>query len=278
MPGSYIQDPNANPALAALRSQQLQKQTQQNTRQAQDQLTQDEFTRNQLSAQGMALDQSRMMQGTPAPRVVTDTSMTIGPGGEYSESSSSRSASGGGGSSGTRQLPPDIQGRFMPLVQLGSQSNIGASSQPRESMPAADFSPGDATAHQDAAFARMKDRAGQMGRGAVDSLAAELAGRGISGASGSFGRGLADRVSRSVQPLADLNVAHLGEEYNASQRARELSEGRASNEFSGNISQRGQDASTQQALNALRASLLEAQYSGEIQQRGQDLQSIYRGY
>jgi hypothetical protein len=58
-----------------------------------------------------------------------------------------------------------------------------------------------------------------------------------------------------VQPLADLNVAHLGQEYQAAQRARELAENRAQAEFSGGISQRGQTINANNALNQLRLAL-----------------------
>lgn len=246
---------------------------------AQDRIRQDEASNNQLLAQRYALDNSHQLQQGPNPRTVTDTSMTIGgPGmeGGVQVQRNSRSVSGGGGTQGVRQLPPDLQGRFMPLIELGQQSLPSSPIPPEKSMPAAQFGPGDARAHQDAAFARTKDRAGQLGRSAIDSLAAELAGRGISGRSGAFGQGLADIVSQSVQPLADLNVAHLGQEYQAAQRARELAEGRAGTEFQGGISQRGQTISAQQALDQLRTQLALAKYQGEIAQRGQDLTSIYQ--
>lgn len=272
-------DPGGNPALERLKQLQQQHMTERNTALKQKELDDQQFTRNALTAQRSALDQSHMLQAGPAPRTITDTSMTIGSGGETEVQQNSRTASGGGGTVGTRQLPPDLQGRFMPLVELGQQSipgGSGAMPPPRATMPDADFSPGDATAHQDAAFSRLKDRAGLLGKGALDTLSSQLAGRGIGGASGAFGRGLADILAQTTQPLADLNVAHLQEEYGAADRARALSEQRASNVYSGDITQRGQDIQTQMAIDQLKASLLRAKYEGEIAQRGQDLNSIYR--
>lgn len=237
---------------------------------AQDKITQDEFTRNALTAQRYALDQSHMMQANPnIPRTITDTSMTIGNGG------SSRTASGGGGGMGGRQLPPDLHGRFMPLVELGQQS-INDKAPEKVQMGAADYTPENAQAYQDAAFARLKDKSGQLGKGALDSLASTLAGRGISGQSGTFGRGLADIVGRTVQPLADLNVAHLGDEYQAAQHGRDLAENARLANYSGDLNQRSQDMTFQNALNQLKSQLLLSKYQGDISQRGQDLEAIYR--
>lgn len=212
--------------------------------------------RNQQNAVNgmMALQQGGVM----ATNSLGQTS-SASPG--YGSGGGSRGMQGGG-----NPLPPNIAGHYMPLIEM-QQPTLGGVP-PRETMPEADFTPGDATAHQDAAFGRLKASSGQLGRSAVDSLRNELAGRGILGSGTEF-RGTADRIASAVQPLADLNVSHLGQEYAASQRARELSENRAQTKFSGDISQRGQDASMIQALNALKAALTQTQYSGELQQRRQ---------
>ena len=110
----------------------------------------------------------------------------------------------------------------------------------------------------------------------MDSLAGELAGRGISGASGTFGRGLADRVARSVQPLADLNVAHLGQEYQAADRARQLSESRSQADYSGQIAQRGQSMGQQNAMNALQMAISGNQYESDMNQQNYFLELLKR--
>lgn len=256
-----------NPALQALQTNNLQAGTDALNQKKQNQIAQNEFTANDLTAQHYALDQSVGMQGNMnIPRTVTDTSMKIG--GELdpyaTHDYSAQSASG------SRQLPADIQGHFMPLIQLGQLNESGGNLPPNVTRQQADFTPGDATAFQDAAFANTKAKAGQMGRSAVSSLAAELAGRGI-GNSGTFARGVADKLVDATQPLNDLNVAHLGQEYNAAQHARELSEKGVSDIYAGDIQQRGQTIQGQQAINALRAQLLATQYQGQISQRGQDM-------
>lgn len=278
--------PVLNPAMRALQglsqpspADAYRRQTEAVTQGKQRQIEQDQFTNNELNAQRYALDNSyKLQQNSDNPVKVTDTSMTISNDRPEDSGVSARaaSASAGSGGGGTRQLPPDLAGRFMPLIQMGDLNPPQGQLPPQVSMPAASFTPQDATAYQDAAFARLKAKSGDLGRGAVNSLSSELAGRGISGASGSFGRGLADIVSSSVQPLADLNVAHLGQEYDAAGEARRLAEQRAGTEFSGGIQQRGQTIQGQQALDALRAALLQAKYSGEINQRGQDLDALYR--
>jgi hypothetical protein len=50
-----------------------------------------------------------------------------------------------------------------------------------------------------------------LGRSAINSTAAELAGRGMSTQGGAFARRIADRVASATNPLSDINVAQLGE-------------------------------------------------------------------
>jgi hypothetical protein len=247
-------------------------------RQAKLNAYEDEATQNALTAQRYALDQSYMMQGSDNPRSVRDTSMTISNGGNVSASGGASESSGSRpsvGSFGGNPAGPQIDGRYMSLVQAPTPS-LNESTPGQVSLNAQSYGPQDAKAHQDAAFARLKDKSGALGQGAIQSLAAMLAGRGISGQSGTFGRGLADRVAQAVQPLADLNVAHLGEEYAAAAHAQDLGAARDNAIFQGGIAQRGQDIASQQALNSLKAQLAQLGYSGGIQQRGQDLEALYR--
>lgn len=243
----------------------------------QNRLRQTEAANNELLAQRYALDQSNMMQSSAAnPRTVTDTSMTIsspGEGGGFAASGSRSSGSGGGGGG---QLPADLAGRFMPLVGMDSMNLPSSPTPPEVQLGEADFSPQDATAFQNAAVGRTQALAGQQGQAAVKTLTERLAGRGI-GKSGTLARGIGERIGLAQQPLTDLNVAHLGQEYGAAQRARELSENRAVQGFQGGIQQRGQSIQAQQALDALRAALVQGKYQGEIQQRGQDLSALFRG-
>lgn len=274
--------PGMNPAVSALQSQQYRDQGDARARTAQQQIRDDELQNNQLVAQRYALGESARLQADPSnPRTVNDTSMSISNGGMASGSASGstrRTPSGlSGAGAGGFVMPPALDGKYMPLVNMPEfNPTAGNPLPPQVSMGAGDFTPEDATGYQNAAFARLKDKSGQLGRSAVDSLAAELAGRGISGESGTFGRGLADRVSQSVQPLADLNVAHLGEEYQAANRSRQMSENARLAQYSGNINQRNQDMSTQLAIDQLKSALAQQQYSGGIQQRGQDLETLYR--
>jgi hypothetical protein len=239
---------------------------------------QEEKQRNALRASNLALVQNQnLSQDSSNPRTVTDDSMQISNGG-----SAMRSASGSSGSGSGRIVPsggfgtsiPQIDGRYMSLVAAPNPS-LDSSTQPNVTMPDADFSPGDAKAYQDAAFANLKAKSGAMGKSAIDSLIAQLAGRGIT-SSGTTGRGIAQEIIRANDPLNDLNVEHLGQEYEAAGRARELSENRAQAIYSGNLSQRAQNISSQTALNNLKAQLALAQYQGEIGQNTNQLEAILR--
>lgn len=275
MAGAIYQDPQLEQRRRQLEGDRDRLQAAEDMRKSQQDIAQQELLNNQLRAQQFALDNSAGMQANSnIPRQVTDTSMTI-PDGSYAPNSTGGSGSRGPATGGFGTSVPQIDGRYMSLVEFKPPATT-TTPQPSVSMGPGTFGPADATAYQNAAFARLKDKSGQLGQGAVESLAAQLAGRGISGQSGTFGRGLADIVSRSVQPLADLNVAHLGQEYDAAGRERQLSEARANAEYQGGIAQRGQNVSSQQALNSLLAQLAMGEYQGGISQRGQDLESLYR--
>lgn len=257
----------SNPAIEALRNQQFQNQAKRQNQLDQNEIARKEFERNALTAQGNALNQAHAMQSNPEnPRTVTDTSMTIGNNGSILSGKVNSSQMSGGT---TKMLPPNLEGRFMNLLEgngakFQKPTDLNMGMPPRETMPAASFSPTDATAFQEAQFSRLKDKAGLLGRSAVNSLSSELAGRGISGASGAFGKGLADIVSQTTQPLADLNVAHLGEQFRDSQLARQMAEQRSATEFSGALQQRGQDFNQQNALNALKMSLSDREFESDL--------------
>lgn len=238
---------------------------------------QDRATNNALEAQEHALTQLRYMTANPSnPRTVTDTSMQIsGPaeGGVAGGSSSGSRRTGTSGGFGSAN--PQIDGRYMNLASFQEPEIDKAPPPPQVQMGEGNFTPTDAKSFQDAAFSRLKDRAGSMGKSAIDSLAAQLGSRGI-GDSGTFARGTANEIVNAVQPLSDLNVAHLGEEYDAAERSRTLSENARLAQYTGGIQQRGQDMSSKQALNNLIAIIAQNKYQGEQNQRGQDLDQVYR--
>lgn len=170
----------------------------------------------------------------------------------------------------------------------------------------ASYSPSDLRAAQQAEFGLAKAQAGALGRSGIRGLRSELSGRGILG-SGAEIQGTVDQLRSTLQPLSDLNAAHLRESYGAAERERDRAEARADTEFQGGIAQRGQDLSAQglraslyegeanraareaearyqgeiaqrsqnisaqQSLDSLKAALMQSGYQGEITQRGQDL-------
>lgn len=283
--GARSSDPTFNDALAGLRQQQAQAASRRLALQGQSDIDANQLrinAENDRRVQEQQRQRDASVMGTLAIQKggVTSsdslgTSYAFPDDGGSSSTTNRQTASGG--SAGTRQLPPDIQGRFMPLIELGQLDSTPPQLPGQVQRQGGSFTPEDASAHQNAAYARLKARAGQEGRSAVDSLAAEMGGRGIGG-SGTFARGVGDRIASVVQPLADLNVAHLGEEYDAAGRARQLAEAAASESYQGNISQRSTDINATQALQALRAQIAAQKYQGEISQRGQDLEALYRLY
>lgn len=255
------------------------KQTEINTRNKQNQIAQDEFTNNALMAQRYALNQSNGLASDPNnPRTITDTSMTISNGGGVggAASAASRRTPSGLSGAGGGAMPPQLDGKYMPLVNMPEFNPSAASPLPAHvGLGANNYAPEDATAYQNAAFSRLKDKSGALGQSAISSLASQLGGRGI-GNSGTMARGTAREIVNAVQPLADLNVAHLGNEYEAANRSRQMSENARMAQYQGDITQRNQDMSTQLALDQLKASLVGQKYQGGIQQRGQDLEALYR--
>lgn len=270
---NYI-DPNMAYKAALQSGDQQRKQREAEDLNRQRQATQDESARYSLMAQKSAYNQSQALQtDSRNPRTTNGEVMNISDGsGEGSASGSARRLPTGGFGSAN----PQIDGRYMSMVEFKPPTLNSSPTPPREVMPEGDFTPPDAKAFQDAAFARLKDKSGALGQSAISSLASQLAGRGISGSSGTFARGTAQQIVNATQPLADLNVAHLGDEYQAAQHAQDLSANRANTIYQGGIAQRGQDLSNQNALNNLMAQLSMTEYQGKIGQRGQDLEALYR--
>lgn len=103
--------------------------------------------------------------------------------------------------------------------------------------------PGAPSEAQDLEFGAAKARAGSMGRASVESLRDMLAEQGILGG-GTEARGLTDRLAAATNPLSDINVAQAKE-------GAETGRQRASQEYSGRITQRGQDIQAAQAQREL---------------------------
>lgn len=99
--------------------------------------------------------------------------------------------------------------------------------------PVASIAPVDTTAAQDAAFARAKDRVGQMGAGAIAGLRASMGGRGLLG-SGSEGRATADVVNRGQGELGDVIRGQAVDQADLAQKTAEDNQRAA-------LTQRGQD-------------------------------------
>lgn len=108
-----------------------------------------------------------------------------------------------------------------------------------------------AAAAQDAAFGRAKATAGSLGQSALQSLQAQMAGRGISG-SGVEGRGIVDALANATNPLSDLNASALHENVGITQHNQDLAQQGNLAAYNGGITQRGQDITTNQG-NANRA-------------------------
>lgn len=217
------------------------------------------------SAQQLALSESqRMAQDNANPRTSNGESMDISNyGGGRSASEGASGSSGGGQAVSKPPMPPELDGRYMPLI--GMDFTPDSTVAPQVTLGQAAYSAGNAHDAQDAEFGLLKAKSGQLGRSAIDSLRSEMSGRGIGG-SGTELRGVGDRIAASVDPLAQLNSTHLREDYANTQRERDIAESRVSQQFQGDITQRGQNQSMMQALNTLKAMLAQTKYQGEIGQ------------
>ena len=98
-------------------------------------------------------------------------------------------------------------------------------------------------AARSAAFAREKDRIGQIGRGALDSLINLMSERGVSGG-GYEQQGIANIIGGAQGQLGDVAREQTLQDLD---QARQV----ASQRYSGGIAQRGQDMQMKQALLAL---------------------------
>lgn len=141
----------------------------------------------------------------------------------------------------------------MPIYQQGG----GGGHVPQIQMP-------DMGAAQAAAFARAKDRVGQMNSGALAGLRSQLGSRNMLG-SGSEFRGLGNIAQQGLGELGNVTREQ------AIQEAQARS-GAALTGYQGAITQRGQDQQNMQAMNQLSQNLALGEYQGAITQRGQDLE------
>jgi hypothetical protein len=125
--------------------------------------------------------------------------------------------------------------------------------------PIADINTDEAQA---AAFAKAKDQAGLVARGALTGLSGAMAGRGTVG-SGVEGRGQQSIINAGQQQLGDVVRQQAMTKADLAQQTAEAN-------YSGGIAQRGQDLSNLQAgnQNALTAR------GQDISQRGQDLNQL----
>lgn len=119
----------------------------------------------------------------------------------------------------------------------------------------------DLSAAQNAAFARAKDREGQMAQGALTGLRSSLGGRGLLG-SGAEQRGTANIANRGLANLGEVNREQAIQGASANVDAAKLG-------YQGAITQRGQDIGQAQGLNSI--NLQVAQANMAAQQRQQEL-------
>lgn len=102
----------------------------------------------------------------------------------------------------------------------------------------------DTSAANAASFAAAKSKAGAMARSSVNSLASEMADRGILG-SGTEARGLTDRLAGATNALSDENVAELNKNVEITQHAQDLAAENQRAQYSGAIGQRAEDINAQ---------------------------------
>lgn len=119
-----------------------------------------------------------------------------------------------------------------------------------------------ARAAQSAEFANAKASAGALGRGALQSLRSELAGRGIL-RSGTEARGTVDRLAGATNPLAQMQAAQLREMTGITEHAQDRAQHAADVRYQGDISQRGQDYENQNSYNQRRLSARSQDLSAE---------------
>lgn len=192
--------------------------------------------------------QQGQQAGTRAGEAITTLQQYVP--GLFGAGSSASSFSGSAGAGARAQMP-----QIMPSGYTGAGSGAGAAAPPVASL--------NTKAAEDAAFARAKDKIGQIGAGSLTSLRSLLAN------SGRLGSGAEDMAVSNLMSSTAGDLAEAARDWTLSDVERIRRAGEMN--YQGNITQRGQDLSAQQAMNALNARLAEAAYQGEITQRGQDL-------
>lgn len=125
----------------------------------------------------------------------------------------------------------------------------GEASSTAPTAPTVSYGGPELTAAQDAAFARAKDRAGALARGAATSVHENAAARNTLG-SGFEGEDVAKAaIAPSMDVLGNLNARQLAEAYNAATHG-------ADQAYAGAITQRGQDLQSRSASMAALRSVL----------------------
>jgi hypothetical protein len=150
------------------------------------------------------------------------------------------------GTWGTNAPPmPRIQMQEIPFQSAGS--------------PTAQIQMPDLSAAQNAAFARAKDREGQLAQGALQGLRSQLGGRGLLG-SGAEGRGTANIANRGLANLGEVNREQAIQGANANVDAAKLG-------YQGAIQQRGQDITQAQNMNNINLQVAQANFDAQMRQQ-----------
>jgi hypothetical protein len=158
----------------------------------------------------------------------------------------SSAAGGGGGSVPATGAPPSVQ-----YGTAGGGASTGAPAPIRAAAGGAGTGGvPDISGSQDAAFARAKDKAGNLGRASVTSLNDEMAGRGALGST-MTNNGLSDRISAATNVMGDVNTAQMGDAFTAASHQQDLANTDQNIKYQGDITQRGQDISMTNASAAL---------------------------
>lgn len=117
----------------------------------------------------------------------------------------------------------------------------------------------DFTAAQNAAFARAKDREGQLAQGALTGLRSSLGGRGLLGSGAEF-RGTANIVNKALGNLGEVNREQAIQ--NAAGAVDQMKMG-----YQGDITQRGQDITQAQNMNQNNLALAQMQFNADMAER-----------
>jgi hypothetical protein len=172
---------------------------------------------------------------------------------------------GGGAAGSAGGSTPQVSWNYNPTGSAGAATPQVAAYDPSTNASAANIAPiADINTDeaQAAAFARAKDTAGLVARGALTGLSGAMAGRGTVG-SGVEGRGQQSIINAGQQQLGDVVRQQAMTKADLAQQTAEAN-------YSGGIAQRGQDLSNLQAGNQ---NTLTAR-GQDISQRGQDLNQL----